>query len=245
MPVTYAVEIGSTKLATTLDAALHYLRRHDPSLAHPALPIYMPTQVENGTEQSLVFKTVAFLRTSSGASIRLRANLAPYLHICVTRNSDAQHVLKQVHALIKEIHFSVSRCHRQKRMHVTYAIRLDYYPMLPFAEQLDDTESKLGKIQKFLGASERYVAWTVPCSEASLQRPFNEWFMATHGITSGVNFGLNALTVARMMCMQHIQLELPSSIDVYRIVGGKSLPLSISSKKCSAPPSPGHAVVLV
>ena len=80
--------------------------------------------------------------------------------------------------------------------HTTFAIRIDGHPVIPFADQLDENTT-LGKLQKILGASEHFVSWCVPGTPEITSKQWDQWFSLTHGTSSGVNYGVSALTTAR------------------------------------------------
>ena len=199
----HTITIGTGSVKSALRALTSTLRRHEPELGwdpHTTLP---PTELNNAAGPELELRCCERLTHGSSAVLQMGQGYLPELVLDVKDKRDVRRLFVQATALVSLLSFSFGYDCTGSKKFVVFAIRIDYYPCLPHNTQLPES-TPLGRIQGLLRASEHFVTWTVALDRTAAQLFQNRWFLSSHALTIGVNFGVDALTTAKLMCMQHI-----------------------------------------
>lgn len=84
---------------------------------------------------------------------------------------------------------------------ITYAIEMDNSPCVPFSPQIDESKSQLGYLQKWLGTSCRFIAWTVALNIHAAAVSSNVGLHASSNLAVGINHSIDALSTAKLMLL--------------------------------------------
>lgn len=151
-----------------------------------------------GTANVKVETSLPLLGVGSCVQLRIDSNRHLLLIVRTVPSSCAVNILRNVKCLLGAVVLAATGDPKLSQlMMVTYAIRLDSYPCLPFASQLDG-DSSTAQLQRVLRADNRFAIWSVPTSREASEFLASPFLVTNNAIFCDDNdYGLDGLTTAQ------------------------------------------------
>ena len=154
----------------------------------------------------------------STVEIRLDPSGHPVLITRIEFGTSIESVIQHAEFLLSTVSFCCSiDAATDVEKSITYAIKLDAYPCVPFTPQIDD-DSDLGKLQKWLGAASRFISWTVPISVQAAAVCGHAQLHSRISLAVGVNFGIDAFSTAQLMLLYSKVSKKSLRVQTYKFL---------------------------